>query len=70
MPLLLATKNQELSVVHITSDDKTKKHLENLGIIKGAKITIISKVGNNIILKILDSRIAIDENLARNIQVA
>ena len=32
MPIALAPINQELKVVRVLADDKTKKHLESLGI--------------------------------------
>ena len=69
MPLLYANKNEELRIVHISADAKTKKHLENLGILQGNTITILSKIGDNLIVKVLESRIAINADLARQIQI-
>ncbi len=70
MPLLLALENVELTVIKISSDQKTKQHLASLGVIQGSKITLLSKKLGNIIIKVLDGRIAINEDLARQIIVA
>ena len=69
MPLLLSDINKELKIVKITSNQKTKQHLANLGIIPGSTLEILSKASGNLIVKVLEGRIAIDENLARQIIV-
>ena len=42
MPLMLAPKNQSVKIVKIVADEQTKKHLQNLGILVGAEITVFS----------------------------
>ena len=42
MPIGLAPLNTEMKVVKILVDDKTKKHLESLGILVNSNIIVIS----------------------------
>ena len=45
MPLIIAPLNVVLTIVKILLDDKTKKHLESLGITIDSKITLLDNVG-------------------------
>lgn len=70
MPIILAPVDQELIIKKIILDDKTKKHLESLGITINAKLKIVSSSGGSVIVQVKDSRLALDGNLARKIFVA
>ncbi len=70
MPIVLAPTNKVLKIVRIAADDKTKKHLENLGITINGDITILSSSGGTVVCKIKDGRIALDRNLSTHIFVA
>ena len=70
MPIVLAPTNRVLKVVRIAADEKTKKHLENLGITINGDITILSSSGGTVVCKIKDGRIALDRNLSTHIFVA
>ncbi len=69
MPLTLANINDELTVKRIGGNNATKRHLENLGFVEGAKIIVISKLSDNFIVNVKDARVAIDGNLAALIYV-
>ncbi len=69
MPLMIAPLNQELKVMKILADEKTKKHLESLGITINSCVTVLSN-SSSIVLKIKEGRLAIDRDLASRIQVA
>ena len=70
MPIILAPVNKELRVVRIAADEKTKKHLENLGINVNGAVMVLSSSGGAVVLKIKDGRIALDRNLSTKIFVA
>ncbi len=70
MPIVLAPTNKVLRIVRIAADEKTKKHLENLGITLNGDITILSSSGGTVVCKIKDGRIALDRNLSTHIFVA
>ena len=70
MPLIIAPINKELNILKILVDDKTKKHLENLGVIINSKIVKISQNGKSSICVVKDVRLALDENITSKIFVA
>ena len=45
MPLVLAPIGQEVRIVKIIADEKTKKHLANLGLLVDATVTVLSSAG-------------------------
>lgn len=70
MPIGLAPVNQEMRVVKILADDKTKKHLESLGILVNSNITVISSVNGGVVIAIKEGRLALDRSIASKILVA
>ncbi len=69
MPLMIAPTDTELTVVRLVGNDKAIKHLRELGIVPEMKITLLSSEANGVILRLGDSRLALDRNMARAIQV-
>ena len=69
MPLTMAEMGQEISRKKINGRDKTKKFLESLGFVVGEKVSVISNLGGNVILNVKDTRIALDEDMARRIMI-
>ena len=69
MPLLLAPENETLTVLTVRGDDKVRKHLESLGIVPEGKIIVLSQENGGVIVKINDTRLALDHNIARDILV-
>lgn len=70
MPLIFAPIGRELRIVKILTDEKTKKHLESLGITIDSNVSIISQSGGNVICHIKDGRLALDKEMATKILVA
>jgi len=71
MPVVVAPKNVLLKVMKIMiKDEKTKRHLENLGILVNSEFTILSESNGDIILRIKDTRLAINRDTALKILVA
>jgi len=70
MPIIIAPLNVDLKVTKILVDDKTKKHLENLGITINSTVRVISSEGGSVILVVKDGRLALDKNIATKILVA
>lgn len=69
MPLCLADPGTEQVVKKITGKTEVRQHLENLGFVEGSTVTVLSILKGNAIVKVKESRIAIDEKLARKIMV-
>lgn len=70
MPLVMAPTGRDLKIVRILTDDKTKKHLESLGITIDSTISLISVSGGSVICLIKDGRLALDKEMARKILVS
>ncbi len=70
MPIVFAPINKELKIVRILTDEKTKKHLESLGIVVNGSITVLSSSGGNVVCKIKEGRIALDRDISTKIFVA
>ncbi len=70
MPLILAPVGQEMKIVKIILDEKTKKHLANLGILTDSTITVLSSSGGSAVCAVKAGRLALDKNVAARIYVA
>ena len=70
MPIVIAPQNKPLRIVRIAADEKTKKHLENLGINVNGNIVVLSASGGSVVVMVKDGRIALDGNLSTKIFVA
>lgn len=70
MPIGLAPTNVEMTVVKVLTDEKTKKHLESLGILVNSKITVLSSVNGGVVIAVKEGRLALDKSIASKILVA
>lgn len=70
MPVVVAPIGEEMTITKVIANEKTKRHLENLGILSGEKITLVNECNGDIIVKIKDGRIALNNMLAMKIFVA
>ena len=70
MPIVFAPQGKKLRVIKILAEDKTKKHLENLGITIDSDLSVLSSSGGSIIVLVKDSRLSLDKDLATKIFVA
>ena len=70
MPITLAPINTPVKVVKVLADDKTKKHLESLGILVNSMITILSSVHGGVVVVVKSGRLALDAKIASKILVA
>ncbi len=70
MPLVMAPVDREMEIKRISADDKSRKHLREIGIAEGSKITLLSSSGNGVIVIVKEGRLCLDGTLARKILVA
>ena len=70
MPIILAPLNTNLRIVKILVDEKTKKHLESLGITIDSNIVVLSVQNGSTICQVKEGRLALDSNISRKILVA
>ena len=69
IPLSYANPGEESVIRKIGGSPEVKKHLENLGFIVGGTATVIASLDGNVIVKVKESRVAIDEEMARKIMI-
>ena len=70
MPIILAPINKELKILRVLTDEKTKKHLENLGLTQNGTITVLSSSGGAVVCKVKEGRVALDRTISTKILVA
>ena len=69
LPLVSAPIGEEVTVAKVAADDKVKKHLEDLGILAGQPLTPMSDSLGNTVVKVKDSRLVMNRDLAEKIFV-
>ena len=69
MPLTLADAGAENIIRKIGGNDEIKRHLEDLGFVAGANVTVVSSIGGNLIVNVKDSRVAISKEMAGKIMI-
>ena len=69
MPLIYAEKGRTQIIRKIGGSPEVKKHLEDLGFNVGGEVSVINSLGENLIVKVKESRVAVSEELARKIMV-
>lgn len=70
MSLAFAPFEKSLKIVRINADEKTGKHLNQLGLTVGRKLTLLSASRRPIaIVKVMDGRLALNRSLAMKILV-
>ena len=69
MPLVYAEKGQPQIIRRLGGSPEVRKHLEDLGFHIGGEVSIISTLGENLIVRVKESRVAVSEELAKKIMV-
>lgn len=69
MPLTIANEGETNLIKRIGGAEATKRFLANLGFVEKAEVQVISKFNGNLIVNIKDSRVALNEDMARHIMI-
>ncbi|MBR5401715.1 MAG: ferrous iron transport protein A [Treponema sp.] len=69
IPLIYAQKDEPQIIRKIGGSPEVKKHLEDLGFNVGGQVSIVSSLGQNLIIKVKESRIAVSDELAKKIMI-
>lgn len=67
MPITLLGFGQEGRVQKVTGRDEVRRLLESMGFVAGEKVSVVSRNGNNYILGVRGTRVALDRALASRI---
>lgn len=69
IPLCYADVGQPQIIKKIGGTPEVKQHLENLGFNVGGEVVIVNMLGENMIVKVKECRVAVSDELARKIMV-
>jgi len=69
MPLVFADIGEESVIKRISGSPEVKKHLENLGFVVGGSVKVINTINGNIIVKVKESRVALNRDMAQKIMI-
>ena len=69
IPLTFADVGEDNVIKKISGKPDTKKHLEDMGFVVGSVVTLVSKLGGNVIVNVKDTRIAISSEMATKIYI-
>ena len=69
IPLIFANTDEEREIQRIGGKQEVKKHLESLGFVVGGNIKIVSRLGDNLIVKIKETSVALSRDTAQKIMV-
>ena len=70
MPIFLAPINVDIKVMKVLTDEKTKKHLESLGITINSFLRVLSSNNGGVVVAVKEGRLALDRNISSKIFVA
>ena len=69
MPLTMLNIGETGEIKRIGGNEETRRFLNNLGFVVGAEVVVVSAIGGNVIVNIKDSRVAINEDMAKRIMM-
>ncbi len=69
MPLIYADTDVPQIIRKIGGNPEVRQHLADLGFNVGGEVTVVNSLGDNLIVKVKESRVAVSEELARRIMV-
>ena len=69
MPLAYADLGQPQIIKNFGGIPEMKKHLEDMGFTVGGEVSVVSSIGENLIVKVKESRVAVSEELAKKIMI-
>ena len=69
IPLSYAGPGEEAVSRKIGGSPEVKKNRENLGVVVGGSVKVITALNGNVIVKVKESRVAISDEMARRIMI-
>ena len=69
IPLALAEQGQTQTIKQVGGGREMRQHLADLGFVAGGGVTIVNRMGGNVIVSVKNVRVAISQEMARKILV-
>ena len=69
MPLTMAATGETVTIRRIAGKDDIRRHLAELGFVEDGQVTVVSRLAGSLIVRVKDSRVALNRNMANRIIV-
>ena len=69
MPLSMAPMGETTVVKKVGGKPEVRQHLEKLGFVPGSEVTVVNEANGNLIVNVMESRVAIGRDMALKIMV-
>ncbi|MBR1837572.1 MAG: ferrous iron transport protein A [Kiritimatiellae bacterium] len=69
IPLAMAPEGEKQKIKKISGNDRVRRHLQELGLVMDATVTVVSSENGNVIVGVGDTRVAIGADLALRVMV-
>lgn len=69
MPLVYAEVGEPQIIRKIGGSPEVKQHLADMGFTVGGEVSVVSAIGENLIVRVKESRVAVSDELARKIMI-
>ena len=70
MPLTMAEPGVNNFIKRVGGRPETRQFLESLGFIPGGRVSVISKIGGNLIVEVKGAQVALDKQTASKVITA
>ena len=70
MPLFFANIGQEVQIAALRGSPQSRQHLAEMGFNVGSTVAVVQKAESGVIVKVKDTRVALDSAMASKIIVA
>ena len=69
MPLVFAPAGEVNIIKRVGGNPRIRSHLETMGFVSGAEVTVINEVAGNLIVNIKETRVAVSKEMAQKIMI-
>ncbi len=69
MPITMSRQGETALIKRIGGKEEVRRHLENMGFVPGASVTVVSVNNGNVIVNVKEARVAISREMANKIMV-
>ncbi|MBR1608517.1 MAG: ferrous iron transport protein A [Kiritimatiellae bacterium] len=69
IPLAMAPEGEKQKIKKISGNDRVRRHLQELGLVMDATVTVVSSENGNVIVGVGATRVAIGADLALRVMV-
>ena len=67
LPLAFVPAGQTVTILKIRGGGQMHHHLENLGFVEGARVTVVSENGGNLIVEVKGAQVALDRQVGMKV---